>query len=45
MRIADPVRREPEDRDGDTVPDPLDNCLDLPNPLQRDSDADGFVPA
>jgi uncharacterized protein (TIGR03790 family) len=42
MRIADPVRREPEDRDGDTVPDPLDNCLDLPNPLQRDSDADGF---
>jgi uncharacterized protein (TIGR03790 family) len=42
MRIAHPVRGSPEDRDGDTVPDPLDNCLDLPNPLQRDSDADGF---
>jgi uncharacterized protein (TIGR03790 family) len=42
MRIARPVRAVPEDRDGDSVPDALDNCLHLPNPEQRDSDADGF---
>jgi len=42
MRIARPVRADPQDRDGDSVPDALDNCLVLPNPEQRDSDADGF---
>jgi hypothetical protein len=29
------------DRDGDGVVDPADNCLDTPNPGQRDNDADG----
>ena len=32
--------REP-DRDGDGVPDTLDNCPDVFNPLQVDSDGDG----
>jgi len=30
------------DTDGDTVPDPIDNCTLVPNPGQCDSDADGF---
>ncbi len=30
------------DTDGDTVPDPVDNCTLVPNPGQCDSDADGF---
>jgi uncharacterized protein (TIGR03790 family) len=42
MRVADPVRSAPADRDGDGVPDASDNCLLLPNPDQRDSDGDGF---
>jgi hypothetical protein len=29
------------DRDGDGVPDTADNCLDVPNPQQRDSNGDG----
>ena len=31
----------PSDRDGDGVPDDQDNCPDVPNPDQRDSDLDG----
>jgi uncharacterized protein (TIGR03790 family) len=42
MRIQRPVTAAPEDRDGDSVPDGLDNCLVLPNPEQRDTDGDGF---
>jgi alpha-tubulin suppressor-like RCC1 family protein len=30
------------DTDGDTVPDPIDNCTLVPNPAQCDSDDDGF---
>jgi hypothetical protein len=30
------------DRDGDGVPDAEDNCLDVPNPQQRDSNGDRF---
>jgi hypothetical protein len=28
------------DRDGDGIPDVRDNCLDVPNPLQRDTNGD-----
>jgi hypothetical protein len=31
----------PADRDGDTIPDTIDNCIDLANRQQRDLDADG----
>lgn len=41
MRIARP-RRAVSDRDGDGAPDVRDNCRDVPNPDQRDTDADGF---
>ena len=30
------------DRDGDGVPDAVDNCLTSPNASQRDTDSDGF---
>jgi len=30
----------PADRDGDGVPDAADNCLEVPNPAQDDSDGD-----
>jgi hypothetical protein len=30
------------DADGDGVPDPIDNCPDVPNPGQEDSDNDGI---
>lgn len=33
---------EPVDTDGDGVEDPSDNCTELPNPDQADTDADGF---
>lgn len=39
---APPRPARSEDQDGDGVPDASDNCLDLPNPDQRDSDGDGF---
>lgn len=29
-------------RDGDTIPDEVDNCPDIPNPGQEDSDGDGI---
>jgi uncharacterized protein (TIGR03790 family) len=41
MQVARP-RRAPADRDGDGVPDARDVCRDLPDPDQRDSDADGY---
>ena len=41
MQIAKP-RPTLADRDGDGIPDALDNCRDLPNPEQRDTDGDGF---
>jgi hypothetical protein len=31
----------PPDRDGDGVPDAIDNCPDVPNPDQHDKDGDG----
>ena len=31
-----------KDTDGDRVPDITDNCTDIANPEQRDTDADGF---
>jgi hypothetical protein len=33
---------EPQDGDGDAIPDALDNCLLASNPDQLDSDLDGF---
>ena len=39
--IADPEARGP-DRDGDGVSDRQDNCPDLPNRDQQDSDGDGI---
>ncbi len=30
------------DRDGDTILDVVDNCIDTPNPLQEDFDGDGI---
>lgn len=41
MQFASP-RRAAADRDGDGVADADDNCRDLPNSDQRDTDADGF---
>ncbi|MFK7960194.1 MAG: lamin tail domain-containing protein [Phycisphaerales bacterium] len=32
----------PADTDGDGIPDPQDNCVDLPNPGQEDCDGDGI---
>jgi hypothetical protein len=41
MRFGLPLQAS-EDRDGDGLPDALDNCIHAPNPDQRDSDGDGF---
>jgi hypothetical protein len=38
---ASPTPIVPLDGDGDGVPDVLDNCPTVPNPLQEDSDFDG----
>ncbi len=32
----------PSDSDGDGVPDYRDNCINVPNPDQRDTDGDGY---
>jgi hypothetical protein len=47
--IGDPLLRrlpsrgdEPDDADGDGVVDALDDCTEIPNPDQRDTDADGY---
>jgi uncharacterized protein (TIGR03790 family) len=42
LRVADPAVAAPPDRDGDGIPDAQDDCLWMPNPDQRDTDADGF---
>ena len=42
MTVASPVAARPGDQDGDGFPDGGDNCRDVPNPDQRDSDGDGF---
>jgi uncharacterized protein (TIGR03790 family) len=41
MTIADPSTQHPRDLDGDGVPDAEDNCVEIPNPDQRDTDGDG----
>ena len=40
FRLSDGV--PPVDTDGDGRMDPLDNCLEVPNPGQLDADSDGF---
>jgi uncharacterized protein (TIGR03790 family) len=46
--IGDPLMLAPSlhlptaDRDGDGIADPSDNCLDLANPDQRDTDGDDY---
>ena len=46
--VGDPLMTWPfqpsptDDRDGDGVPDALDNCIRIPNPDQRDTNGDGF---
>src|SRR5690606_31616807 len=46
--VGDPLLTWPfeapptDDRDGDGIPDALDNCIRVPNPDQRDTDGDGF---
>ena len=43
MRLEEPPAREdPEDLDGDGIPDSEDNCTVVPNLAQRDTDGDGF---
>jgi uncharacterized protein (TIGR03790 family) len=42
MVTAHPVPQEPDDRDGDGVPNTEDNCADQPNAEQLDSNGDGF---
>ena len=42
MTIANPVAARAADQDGDGVPDARDNCRDVPNPDQRDTNGDGF---
>jgi hypothetical protein len=36
------THRPPPDRDGDGIPDDVDNCPTVPNPDQADRDGDGF---
>jgi uncharacterized protein (TIGR03790 family) len=42
MTVPNPLDPANPDRDGDGVPDTADNCSDLPNPEQRDTNGDGF---
>jgi len=42
MTIAEPATIHPTDLDGDGVPDAEDNCVEIPNPDQRDTDGDGI---
>ena len=41
LGIAPPFT-DSKDRDGDGIPNGLDNCLEIPNPGQRDTNADGI---
>ncbi len=42
LDIEDPALLSAEDGDEDGVPDGRDNCLDVANPAQTDSDRDGY---
>ncbi len=42
MTIGEPTTKHPTDLDGDGVPDAEDNCVEIPNPDQRDTDGDGI---
>ena len=42
MRVANPAPADPADLDGDGIANGLDNCSQIPNPDQRDSNGDGF---
>jgi uncharacterized protein (TIGR03790 family) len=42
MLTARPVTGRPADQDGDGVPDARDDCREIPNPDQRDTDGDGI---
>jgi len=42
MTVAEPLERPGGDRDRDGVPDDQDNCIEVPNPNQRDTNGDGF---
>ena len=42
MGMARPVTARPTDQDGDGIPDARDNCPEIPNPDQRDTDGDGI---
>ncbi len=42
MVTARPVTQRPADQDGDGVPDARDNCREIPNRDQRDTDGDGI---
>lgn len=37
-----PPEQHEQDRDNDCIPDTADNCPDIPNPLQTDSDCNGI---
>ncbi len=40
LALTESSSADSDDLDGDGVPDERDNCLDVPNPRQRDSDGD-----
>jgi uncharacterized protein (TIGR03790 family) len=42
MTVQTPVTVPTGDRDFDGIPDSTDNCTEMPNPDQRDTNADGF---
>jgi len=42
MTVPRASRGRSDDRDNDGVADRIDNCSAVPNPLQRDSNGDGF---
>lgn len=39
--VKEPLPPPPADTDKDGIPDTKDNCLLVPNPLQRDTDGNG----
>jgi len=42
MRLDRKARADPADLDGDGIPDASDNCTEIPNPDQRDTNGDGY---